>query len=69
MPKTIAEMKTSANLRSELCCVFLSERVWVKSYDSSKFVKWSTGEALCSLKLTNVPVVRQYKEVKEPVNH
>ena len=57
--KIVAEMESSDDLRSELCCLFLSGVVWVKSYDSSKFVKWLTGKVLCSLKITNVPVVIQ----------
>jgi len=40
-----SEMKTSDDLRSELCCFFLSESAGVKSYDSPKFVKWLLEKA------------------------
>ena len=37
--KTIAEMESSDDLRSELCTTFLSGMDYVKSYGSSKFAK------------------------------
>ena len=58
-PERIAEMETSDDLRSELCCCFLSESAWVKSYGSSKFL----SKGLCSLKRTMVPVVKSSNTV------
>ena len=40
-----SEMKTSDDLRSELCCFFLSGSAGVKSYDSPKLVKWLLEKA------------------------